>query len=190
MKNKKMLLYSIMILLSAGIYVTVKALQKNSANAASFAGEWKSKESISMGGNIVCCFNPGDRMLATTMKIDQQANMLTIATSSAFSNEPPVAGKEQFSLDGKKGEINYGPDRGKNFTVTLSADGQTMTINSVVHLMTAAPYKVNEQSQLIVYITEVWKLSRDGKSIVVEANAKSNRFDKGRFWKTVFNKIS
>jgi hypothetical protein len=63
-----------------------------------------------------------------------------------------------------------------------------MTVNSVVHLMVASPYHVNVQTQMLVYVTEVWKLINDGKSISVQANAKSNLFGDERSWKTVFDK--
>ena len=56
-----------------------------------------------------------------------------------------------------------------------------MTVNSIVHLMI-------DQKQVFVNVTEVWKLSNDGKSISVQTNAKSTIFDSGRSWKTVFEK--
>ena len=71
----------------------------------------------------------------------------------------------------------------------MSADGQTMTVNSIVHLMVATPYHVNVQKQAFVYVTEVWKLSNDGKSISVQANAKSNLFNGERSWETIFDKV-
>jgi hypothetical protein len=43
---------------------------------------------------------------------------------------------------------------------------------------------------MLVYVTEVWKLSNDGKSISVQANAKSNLFGGERSWKTVFDKAN
>jgi hypothetical protein len=190
MKNKRTLLYGVIILLSVVIYIAVQAQQKNGTHGANFSGEWKSKESISMGGNIVCCYNPGDRMLAKTMKITEGANFLIVEVSSSFPGTTAVTSQEKLAFDGKESQIELGPDRGKKFTVTLSADRQTMTVNSIVHLMVPTPYKVNEQQQMIVYVTEVWKLSNDGKSIVVEAHAKSNSFDKGRSWKTVFDKAT
>jgi len=65
-----------------------------------------------------------------------------------------------------------------------------MTVNSIVHLMVPTPYHVDVQEQLIVYVTEVWKLSNDGKSISVQANAKSTPWGGDRSWKTVFEKVS
>ena len=45
------------------------------------------------------------------------------------------------------------------------------------------------QKQESVYITEVWKLSNDGRSISVQANAKSTLIGSERSWKTVFDKV-
>ncbi|MCC6289099.1 MAG: hypothetical protein IT249_14555 [Chitinophagaceae bacterium] len=190
MKNKRTVLYSLIILLTGAIYFAVLVQQKNDTHRANFSGEWKSKESISMGGNIVCCYNSGDRMRAKTMKITEQANFLTIEVSSSFPGTAPVTSQEKLAFNGKESEINNGPERGKKFTVKLSADGQTMTVNSIVHLMVPAPYHVDVQEQLVVYVTEIWKLSDDGKSISVQTNAKSNLFGSGRSWKTVFDKVS
>ena len=190
MKNKRYVLFCLIILLTGVIYFAVQALQKNGTHRANFSGEWKSKESISMGGNIVCCYNSGDRMLAKAMKINEGANFLIVEVSSSFPGAAPVTSQEKMAFDGKTSEIDNGPGRGKKFTVKLSADGQTMTINSIVHLMVPTPYHVDVQEQMLVYVTEVWKLSNDGKSISVQANAKSNLFDGGRSWTTVFDKVS
>ena len=190
MKNKRILLPCLIILLTGVIYFAIQAHQKNDTHRANFSGEWKSKESISMGGNIACCYNSGDRMLAKTMKIAEQANFLTIEVSSSFPGTAPVTSQEKLTFDGKESQINHDRGSGKKFTVKLSADRQTMTVNSIVHLMTAAPYNIKVQEQLIVYVTEVWKLSNDGKSISVQANAKSTLSGGDRSWKTVFEKVS
>ncbi len=192
MKNKGIVLFCLVILLTGVIYFAVQALQKNGTHSANFSGEWKSRESISMGGNIVCCYYPGDRMLAKTMKIAEQADFLTIEVSSSFPGTAPVTSQEKLTFDGKESEsqINHSREWGKKFTANLSTDGKTMTVNSVVHLMVAKPYHVDVQEQLLVYVTEVWKLSDDGKSISVQANAKSNSFGDERSWKTVFDKVN
>jgi hypothetical protein len=39
-------------------------------------------------------------------------------------------------------------------------------------------------------VTEVWNLSKDGKSIAILAKAKSNIWAEERSWKTVFDKIN
>jgi hypothetical protein len=192
MKNKRNLLPCLIILLIGVIYFAVQAQQKIDTHRANFSGEWKSKESIAMGGNLVCCYNSGDRMLTKTMKIAGQANFLTIEVSSSFPGTTAVTGQEKLAFDGKESEIqiNHSREWGKEFTVKLSADGQTMTVNSIVHKMVPTPGHVDVQEQMLVYVTEVWKLSNDGKSISVQANAKSNLFSGERSWKTVFDKAS
>lgn len=190
MKHKRKVLSCLIILLTGIIYFTVPACQKDGTHRANFSGEWTSKESISMGGNIVCCYNPGDRMLAKTMKIAEQADFLTIEVSSSFPGTAPVTSQEKLTFNGKESQINYGRERGKKFTVKLSADGQTMIVNSIVHLMVPAPYHVDVQEQMLVYVTEVWKLSNDGRSISVQTNAKSNSYSGDRSWKTVFDKVN
>lgn len=190
MKNKRNVLACLVILLTGVTYFAVQGCQKNGTHRASFSGEWKSKESISMGGNIVCTYVEGDRMLAKTMKIAQQAGFLTIEASSAFPGTTPVTSMEKLAFDGKESQINNGQGRGKKFTVKLSADGQTMTVNSVVQFMTATPYHVDVLKQAFVYVTEVWKLSDDGESISVQTNAKSNLYGNERSWKTVFERTN
>jgi hypothetical protein len=189
MKNKRNVLYGLATIMVGLIYFPVLAQQKSGTHRVSFSGEWRAKESIAMDGNIVCCYNSGDRMLAKTMKIAEQVNFLAVEVSSSFPGTAPVTSQEKMAFDGKASEIDNGPGRGKKFTVKLSADGQTMTVNSIVHLMVATPYHVNVQKQTFVYITEVWKLSNDGRSISVQANAKSSLFGAGRSWKTVFDKV-
>ncbi|HNP24665.1 MAG TPA: hypothetical protein PKM63_22845 [Panacibacter sp.] len=166
------------------------ALSGMTPKRASFSGEWKSRESISMGGNIVCCYYSGDRMLAKTMKIAEQVNFLTIEVSSSFPGTTPVTSQEKLTFDGKASEIqiNHSREWTKKSTVKLSADGQMMTVNSIVFKMVPTPYHVDVQEQMVVYVTEVWKLSDDGKSISVHANAKSNLFGEERSWETVFDK--
>lgn len=190
MKNKRIVLACVIVLLAGVIYFAVQAQHKKGTTSVDFSGEWKSKESISMGGNIVCCYNSGDRMLAKTMKIAEQAGVLTIEASSAFPGKALVKSQEKLAFDGKETQTTSGKGTGKKFTVKLSADGKTMTVNSTVYFMTATPYHVNVQQQAFVYVTEVWKLSDDGESITVQANAKSNIFEGGRSWKTVFDRTN
>lgn len=66
-----------------------------------------------MGGNIVCCFDSGDRLLAQTTKITAQTGGLTLAASSGFPGTTPVPGLEKMSFYGKASEIDYGHGRGK-----------------------------------------------------------------------------
>jgi hypothetical protein len=188
MKNKSYVLSCLIMLITGVIYFSVQAQQKKDTHRANFSGEWKSKESISMGGNIVCSYNEGDRMLSKTMKISQQSNFLTIEIPNTTPGPTLARSQEKLHFDGKENQFNHSEERGKKSTVKFSADGQTMTINSIVHLMVATPYNVSVQQKAFVYVKEVWTLNNDGKSIIVQANAKSNIFGDERSWKTVFDK--
>ena len=190
MKNKRTVLSCLIILLIGVIYFAEQALQKNGTHPANFSGEWKSKESVSMGGNIDCVYAWGDRMLSKTMKIAEQADFLTIEIPNPSPGAAQATSQEKLFFDGKEREINYGGESGKKFTVKLSADGQTMSVTTIVHKMVPTPSNINVQKQAFFYVTEVWKLSNDGKSISVQANAKSNLFGGERSWKTVFDKAS
>jgi hypothetical protein len=189
MKNKRTVLSCLIILLTGVIYFGVQARQKNGTHHPNFSGEWKSKESISMGGNIVCASYQSDHMMSKTMKIAEQADFLTIEIPNPSPGAALPTSQEKLVFDGKEREINYGPERGKKFTVKLATDGQTITVNSIVHLMVPT-FDINVQKQAFVYVTEVWKLSNDGKTISVQANAKSTLFRGERSWKTVFDKAS
>ena len=96
---------------------------------------------------------------------------------------------EKLIFDGKTRQISLSPENRKTFSVNLSNDGQTLTINSIVYFITSTPYKVNVKQQAYTRVTEVWNLSKDGKSIAVLAKAKSNIWDEERSWKTVFDRI-
>jgi len=186
MKNKKSAFASLLILLTGILFFTVQAQPKKGTNEASFSGKWKAKESISIGGNIFCSYDAADRMVSKQMKIEAQKNFLTIENPGPVS----VKSQEKLYFDGKTRQINHSQGNRKKYSVTLSADGQTMTIKSIVYFMTGTPYKVNVTQQAYTDVTEVWNLSKDGKSIAVLAKAKSNIWKGQRTWKTVFDKIN
>ncbi|AWW00802.1 hypothetical protein DJ013_04610 [Arcticibacterium luteifluviistationis] len=179
----------LIILLTGFIYFAAEAQQKNGTYLSNFSGEWKSKESISMGGNIVCSYDEGDRMLSKTMKIVEHANFLTIDVPNTSLEAPLTTSQEKLTFDGKESQINHGRERGKKFTVKLSADRQTMTVNSIIHLTVGTLNYINVQKQEIIYVTEVWKLSSDRSSISIKTNAKSTLYSGERSWETVFDKI-
>ena len=190
MKNTKYILSSLIILLTGVIYFSVQAQQKNEVHRANFSGEWKSNQSIGMGGNIVCSYVEGDRMNSETMKIAEQADFLVIETPNPSPGSTKATSPEKLAFDGKEGQINHGQGNEKKFTLKLSADGQTMTIKSIVYFMAATPYHVNVMKKAFTDVTEVWTLSNDGQSITIQSIAKSNIWDRERSWKTVFNKVN
>ena len=190
MKNKKYVLFFLTVFLTGVMHSPLKAQQKKEIHRANFSGEWESKESISMGGNIVCSYESGDRMLSKTMKIVEQADFLTIENSNSDPAAPLAKSLEKLIFDGKTSQISHSQGNEKQFNVKLSNDGHTMTINSIVYFMNAAPYHKNLREQAFTNVTEVWNLSKDGKSISVLAKAKSNIWNEERSWETIFEKIN
>jgi hypothetical protein len=189
MINKKYLLFSVPFLFIGIFYLTIDAQQNNTNHLTKFSGEWKSKAPISIGGNIFCSYVEGDRMNSKTMKIVEDPNFLTIENLSPDPGASSTVRQEKLVFDGKESQINNGEGNEKKFTVKLSDDGQTMTIKSIVYFMNGTPYQINVRSEAFTNVTEVWKLSTDGRTISVQANAKSNIWDGERSWKTEFYKI-
>jgi hypothetical protein len=190
MRNKTYFLSSVIILLTGVLYFTLEAQQKNVTHRTKFSGEWKSKEPISIGGNIFCSYVEGDRMNSKTMKIAEDVNFLTIENLNPDTGATSTTSREKLIFDGKESQINHGQGNEKKFTVKLSADGQTMTIKSIVYFMNGTPYHINVRKEAFTNVTEVWKLSNDGRTITVQANAKSNIWGGERSWKTVFDKTN
>jgi hypothetical protein len=186
MKNKIYLFSPVLIILMGIFYITIQAQQKNRTLRTNFSGEWKSKEPISIGGNIYCSYVGGDRMNSKTMKIVEESNFLTIESPNTDSGAKNAIKIEKLIINGKESQMNHGQGNEKQSSVKLSADGQTMTINSIVYFMTATPYHVEVMKKASTTVTEVWQLSNDGKTMTVQANAKSNIWDGERSWKTVF----
>jgi hypothetical protein len=166
MKSSIYVFSCLIILLTGLMNFPIQAQQKKGAHRVDFTGEWKSKESISMGGNIFCVYEEGDRMSSKTMKIVDHIDFLTIQVPKPSPGASLVTSHEKLNFDGKGSQLNYGHDRRKKFTVNWSADGQTMSVNTIIH-----------QKQAIFNVTEVWKLSKDGKSITIQTNATSNMAD-------------
>jgi hypothetical protein len=155
MKNKRNVLFSLIFTLAEVSCFHVQGQEKNDTHRANFSGEWKSKESISMGGNIVCVYQDNDRMRSKTMKIEEQADFLSIIPT-ASPGAALATSQEKLAFDGKESQINHGQERGKKFTVKWSADEQTMTVNSIVHLGLATPININPGCSLHRSITGKW----------------------------------
>jgi hypothetical protein len=188
MKNKKSAFTSLLILLSVILFFSVQAQPRNGTNETSFSGKWKAKESISIGGNIFCSYDAADRMVSKKMQIIEQADFLSV--ENLDSEASSAKSREKLIFDGKTRQINHSQGNRKKYSVKLSDDGQTMTIKSIVYFMNGTPYKAHVKQEAYTDVTEVWNLSKDGKSIAVLAKAKSNIWKGERIWKTVFDKIN
>jgi hypothetical protein len=190
MKNKRYILTILIIILTGMVQFPLKAQPPKGTPRPNFSGEWKAKESISMGGNIVCSYDTGDRMVSKTIKIVEHGDFITIDNPNLDAAAPLATIQEKLILDGKTRQIRHTQNNEKKCSVKLSNDGRTMTIHSIVYFMTATPYHVNEQMKAFTNVTELWNLSKDGKSISITAKATSNIWNEERSWETVFEKIN
>ena len=173
------------VLLLTAVFFTLTSMAPHRSN---FSGNWKLNESKSVRGNSLCIYDPGDRMRSNTMKITGHADFLTIDVVNSSLDGPLVTRREKLTFDGKESEVTLirrgKIRRGKMFTVKWSDDGQTMTVNSIVYL------DINGKKQEFK-VTEIWKLINNGKSISLQANAKSTFWGFGeRTWKFVYDKAS
>lgn len=175
-------------LLTGVMIFSLQAQSQIRTHLTNFSGEWKAKEPISIGGNIFCSYDPADRMVAKNMKIVAQGNFLRIENPD--SDAASIKSQEKLIFDGKTRQINHSQGNRKTYAVNLSNDGQTLTIKSTAYFMNGVPYQINVKQQAYTNVTEVWKMSKDGKSITVLAKAKSNIWEEERSWKTVFDKVN
>ena len=108
MKNKRYILSCMIILLTVVFYFTLEAQQKNVTHRTKFSGEWKTKEPISIGGNIFCSYLEGDRMNSKTMKIAEDKDFLTIENPNSDQGATSNISREKLIINGKESQINHG----------------------------------------------------------------------------------
>jgi hypothetical protein len=135
-------------------------LTSMAADRANFSGEWKLNESKSDLGQF------GDRIASKTMKIDAQADFITVDVSSSSPDGEQVKRQEKLTFDGKENETTLFGSTKKKSTAKWSDDGQTMTVSSIIYLD-----RNGEKTE--IKVTEVWKLINDGKSISLQSNSNS-----------------
>lgn len=151
------------LLLTAVFFILTSTAQ----NHANFSGEWKlnvSKSEINLFP--LCIFGGGDRMRSKTMKIAGHAGFLTVDVASEAHDGALVTRQEILTFDGKESVATFVGSPREKSTARWSADGQTLTVNSVRSFNTNG-----EKADFTV--TEVWRLTNDGKSISVQVNSRS-----------------
>ena len=166
------------LLLIVGFF-TLTSMAQGRAN---FSGEWKLNESKTERGQFLCIYDGGDRMRSEIMKIEMQADFLTVDVPSRYPDAVMVTRPEKVNFDGKESEFTLLRTQ-KKFAANWSDDGQTMTVNSVVYM------HINGEKTEEFIVTEVWKLINAGKSISLEANLKSTLIGE-RAMKHVYDKLN
>lgn len=166
------------VLLLTAVFFTLTSMAPHRAN---FSGNWKLNELKSVRGNTLCIYDQGDRMRSDSMEITEHADFLTIDVVNSSPGGALVTRREKLTFHGKESEVTL-VRRGKTFAAKWSDDGKTMIVNSIVYL------DIEGEKQEFK-VTEVWQLINDGKSISLQANAKSTVFGE-RAWTFVYDKAS
>jgi hypothetical protein len=167
MKNKKSVLFSLIILLTGVIYFAVQAQHENDTHRATFSGQWKLNEAKSGIQNFpVCILGEGDRIRSKRMRIAEKKTFLLVESTSSTSDGSPITRQEKLTFDDKESRTTVVGWPREMSTAKLSNDGQTMTVNfskSFAKSGAKADFKV----------TEVWRLINGGKSISIHVNSTS-----------------
>lgn len=127
---------------------------------ANFSGEWKLNEGKSELGQY-------PQFAPRKIKVTATDTSATVERTSVGQDGQERTAKETLSYSGKETESTVFGTMKKKSTVKWSDDGKTMTVNGSVL------FERDGQSNEIK-TTEAWKLSDDGKSLLVSSNSSSS----------------
>ena len=125
-----------------------------------FSGSWKLNEGKSQMGE------GRGRMIATKMKITQDASMLTNEKTSVRQSGEEINTTEKVTFDGKETD-NSANNRKRKSTASWSADGKTLTIN-------ATSIFERDGNTMEIKSVEVYKSGADN-TIIIESSSTSPR---------------
>lgn len=160
--NKKRL-SSLYISLKALVIILLFFISTNSfagPGKTDFTGKWSLNEPAStlpQGG-----FGP-----AKLLNITQDANTLKVERTQTNRNGEEMTITLNYTLDGKECD-NSNERRTSKSTLSWSADGKTLTINTT-SISERNGEKFESKS------VEIWKLSANGKSITIDQTVNSSR---------------
>ena len=162
MKNFKTIQTALLTTLFAGLFLLSSAI--TTAQKSNFTGSWvlsveKSKIPES-----------GFRMGATKLTVTQDDLNLNIERTSKGRDGADRVTKEVITLDGKECENVVYQSFKRKSVATWSADGKTLTINSVM------VFDRNGES-MEIKSSEVWKLNGDSSAILLETTSATQNGD-------------
>jgi len=142
------------------LFVSIFLLSSASAFAqkSDFSGAWTYTESKSK------LPESGFRMIATKITVTQNDLTLNIERVSKNRDGDERITKEVITLDGKECENVVYQDRKRKSTATWSADGKSLTINSVM------TFERNGET-MEMKSSEVWSLAEDKNSLTLESTS-------------------
>ena len=127
-----------------------------------FAGDWTLNEGKSQMGD------GRGRMAASKIKISQDANAITLERTSKRQTGEEFTSKETITLDGKESENTIFENRTRKSTANWSADGKSLTINSISVFE-------RDGNKMEIKSVEIFKLSDDSNTLSIDATSSSQR---------------
>ncbi len=149
-------------ILSLSMICALLAIPSNSfaGEKTDFTGAWALNESKSDLGE-------GRGFAAFKIVVNQEGNTLTIERTRAGRDGEERTNSETLTLDGKE-NINEGERGSSTSVLTLSEDGNSLTIKS--------KREFNRQGETFeMNSTEVWTLAEDGKVLQIQSDISSSR---------------
>jgi hypothetical protein len=131
------------------------------ADKPNFTGEWKLNEQKSDLGEF------GARFAPKKLKINAQAEGMTVDRSSVNQNGEEVTYNEKLTFDGKETESTVFNSSKKKSAAKWSDDSQVLTVNSTIL------FDRNGETTEIK-MTEVYKLTDNGQALSVESTSNSS----------------
>jgi len=150
---KKLMLASSLFLLLTSMVVI--------ADKPNFTGEWKLNEQKSDLGEF------GARFAPKKLKINAQAEGMSVDRSSVNQNGEEVTYNEKITFDGKETESTVFNSSKKKSACKWSEDGQVLTVNSTI--LFDRNGEITE-----IKMTEAYKLADNGQVLSVESTSNSS----------------
>lgn len=160
---------SILVLFGLFLFTTTAAI----AQKANYSGTWTLNEGKS---------KLGDNRFRMSLKITatQDANFLNLERLSKGRDDEDRVTKEKYTLDGSECENTVFQTMVRKSKAAWSADGKTLTIDSVMTFE-----RDGEKTEM--KSSESWSLSADGKTLTIESKTS---MPQGEFQQTrVYDKV-
>ena len=141
-------------------FVSLILLSGSVIAQSNFSGSWAFNESKSTLGE-------GPMMSATSMTINQQANLISIDLVQPSFEGGDMKRSEKYTLDGKE-SVNEGMMGSSVKTITSWSEDK-----KELRFAKAIAFDMNGE-KMEMKLDDVWSLSEDGKTLTVKSSMKSD----------------